>query len=288
MAIPTDYIFTSGTCLKSELYDLIINKLIAAGWQNVSSNPTTDYDVLTSPGNTGDRALVLNLRPIPAAGTVTNTIKTSAFCQMSARLQTSYVPGTAGAAGVFGRPALAWTDVYVAPVAASGQLAADTTLNYHVYADASKIILAIEYPPATAYSPVLIYLGEPDSQFAGETGSSSVVLAVTNSATTATSLQICGTSDGMGSVTTPYALTTYALLPAGDPNMGNKRMVSNIYYGSAAESFRGMLDGVKCMLNVTVNTGDTVTIGAEVYRVLVCHTQGNISFPSKALLVRTV
>jgi hypothetical protein len=286
MAIPTDYIFTSGSCLKSELYDLIIAKLVAAGWENVSSN-ASDYDVLTSAGNAGDKALVLNLRPIPAAGTAANNIKTSNFCQMSVRLQTSYTPGTEGAAGVFGRPALAWIDVYVAPVAANGQLPLDTTLSYHVYADASKIIISIAYPSATGLLPVVIYLGEPDSQFAGESGASSIVLAVTNSATTAASLQICNTSDGMGNVAAPYALATYALLPSGDPNMGNKRMISNIYYGSASESFRGMLDGIKCMLNVTVNTGDTVTIGAETYQVLVSHTQGNTSFPSKALLVRT-
>lgn len=287
MSIPTNYIFTSGSCQKKDLFDLLISKLVAAGWTDVASNATTDYVVLTSTGNTGDKSLILNLRDIPAAGTAANTVKTSAYCQMSYRLQSSYTPGASGVAGTFGRPALAWSDLYLAPVVASGTLAADTVVNYKVYADASKIILAIEYPPATGYSPILIYLGVPDSILVSDSDNRGMLAAVSNTALTAASIQICNTSDGMGSVAAPYPLMTYALLPPGDPNNANKRMISAIYYGNVAESFRGKLDGIRCMLNAKIFTGDTVTIGAETYYVLVCHAQGATSFPSQALLIRT-
>jgi hypothetical protein len=273
--------------MKSEIYDLIINKLIAAGWTNVSSKASTDYAVLTSVGNTGDKSLIINLRDIPAAGTAANTVKTSAYCQMSYRLQSSYAPGAVDVAGVFGRPALAWTDLYIAPVAASGQVPADTVVNYKVYADLSKIILAIEYPNPTGYSPILIYIGQPDTLLSLDSENRGMLVGATNSATTASSVMVCNTSDGMGSVAAPYALKTYAFLPDGDPNNSNKRMVSSIYYGNALEGYRGKLDGVKCVLNTKLFTGDTITIGAETYYVLTCHTQGITSFPSQALLVRT-
>lgn len=286
MAIPTDYIFTPGTCLKSEIFDLIVNKLVAAGWESVASN-ASDFVVLTSTGNSEDKALVLNLRKGNAAGTAGRDVDTTAYCQMSVRLQSSYVPGADGAAGTFGRPSLAWTDLFIAPVAANVTLPMDTSIDYHVYADASKIILALEYPSTLSYEPVLIYLGLPDV-FVVDSDSRGTVLATSCNATTAGSLQVCNTSDGVGQVSTPYALKTYASLPDGDPNMAGKRNPSVIKYGSAAESYRGVLDGLLCVYLNKINTGDIVTIEAKKYRALVCHTVGNTSFPSRALLIRTV
>ncbi|WP_434132779.1 hypothetical protein KIAC18_000307 [Sporomusa sphaeroides] len=287
MPIPTDYIFTSGTCLKSEIYDTIINSLVTAGWTNVSSNPTTDFDVLTSPGNTGNKALVLQLRPLPAAGTAANNIKTSNFCQASFRLQTSYSPGTEGTAGTFGRPSLAWTDLYVVPVAANGQLPSDTTVKYKVYADASKIILAIEFPSATSLNPVLFYLGAPDSTFVAEADSNGLVFATTANATTAGSLLVCNTSDGIGSVAAPYAMAVTGFNILKNPNNEGIYFQTGLYYQSATEGIRGMLDGVLCLPNMSVQTGNTITMDGQTYYQLVCEVRGNTSFPYPVLLVRT-
>ncbi|HML33869.1 hypothetical protein [Sporomusa sphaeroides] len=287
MAIPTDYIFTSGTCLKSEIYDTIINSLVTAGWTNVSSDPTTDFDVLTSPGNTGNKALVLQLRPLPAVGTAANNIKTSNFCQASFRLQTSYTPGTEGTAGTFGRTAQAWSDLYIVPVAANGQLPAGTTVKYKVYADASKIIMAIEFPSATSLNPILFYLGAPDSTFVAESGSSSTVFASTSMATTASNLLICNTSDGIGSVAAPYAMPVSGFSILKNPNNEGIYFQTGLYYQSATEGIRGMLDGVLCLPNIAVQTGNEITIDGKTYYQLVCHVQGNNSFPYPVMLIRT-
>lgn len=289
MAIPTDYIFTSGTCLKSEVYQLIIDKLKSAGWTDISSLASADFVVLQSTGNTGDKNLLLNLRDTNAAAA--NSIVTTDYCVMSYRLQDTYTPGAAGVAGVFGRPSLAWTALYIAPVAAiTTTLGKDTTVTYHIYADASKLILVLEYPSVTGFGPTIVYMGEPDTLLVSDSASRGVLVAASNNAVTAANLQICNTSDGAASVTAPYALKTYALLPEGDPNIAGKRIVSPIYYGIAAESFRGKMDGLKCMFynatTPTINTSDTVTMGAEIYYVAIAHSQGNTSFPSRALLVR--
>lgn len=287
MAIPTDYIFTSGTCNKNQIYQLIIEQLVGAGWTDVSSNPATDFVVLKSPGNTGDKSLILNIRPTNAAAA--NSVVTTDYCVMSYRLEDTYTPGTAGVAGTFGRSALAWTALYLVPVTAiTVTLGADTQVNYKVYADASKLILVLEYPNSTGYGPIVIYLGRPDSIYVSEAASRGVVAAIsTTSPGGASALQICNTSDGVASVVTPYALTTYALLPPGDPNNSNKRMISPIYYGSATEGFRGQLDGLKCIFYANILTGDTITDeNGNIYYVVVAAVQGTTSFPSRALLVR--
>jgi hypothetical protein len=286
MAIPTDYIFTSGTCNKNQVYQLIIDSLVNAGWTDISSNPTTDFVVLKSTGNTEDKNLILNIRPTNAAAA--NSVVTTDYCVMSYRLQDTYTPGTSGAAGTFGRPSLAWTALYLVPVTAiTVALGGDTQIKYKVYADASKLILVLEYPNSTGYQPVVIYLGQPDSIYVPESGSRGTLVAISTTSVAASSLQICNTSDGVASVTTPYSLTTYALLPPGDPNNANKRMISPIYYGNASEGFRGQLDGVKCIYYSNILTGDTITDDdGNVYYVVVAAAQGSTSFPSRALLVR--
>lgn len=286
MSVPTDYIFTSGTCLKSAVYQLIIDKLVAAGWTDASSLASSDYVVLTSTGNTGDKGLILNIRDVNA--TPANSVVSTDYCVMSYRLQDTYVAGTTGVAGTFGRSSLAWTNLYLVPVAATTTtLSASTPITYHVYADASKIILLLEYPYASGYSPTLIYMGAPDTTYVTESASRGVLVGVTNNGTTAASVMVCNTSDDQASVTAPYAMATSALLPSYNPNGAGKYAISEIYYGSSTESIRGKLDGVLCAYNSKLLTGDTVTIGTYTYYVAVCASVNVVSFPSLALLIRT-
>jgi hypothetical protein len=289
MAIPTDYVFKTGTCLKSELYGKMIDALKAAGWEDISSNPATDFVVLHSKGNTGDKNLILNLRPGNTSNA--NPVDTTDYCQMSYRLQNSYTPGASGAAGTFGRPSLAWTALYIVPAAAAATiLGASTTLNYYVYADASKVILMVQYPSATGYLPMLIYLGEPDTLYTPESDGRGILAAMSaNNPTGNNTVQICDNPDQMASAAAPYVLTVYALLAPGDPNADSKSFLSSVYYGSAAEGYRGKLDGVKLVYFSGSNfvTGDTITVGREVYTVFIVAATGYTSFPSRGLAIRT-
>lgn len=286
MSIPMEYIFQSGSCLKKDLYQLIIDRLKAAGWVDISSLASTDYVVLSSTGNTEDKQLLLNLRPIPAAGTAANNVTTSNFSTMSYRLQTSYTPGAAGVAGTFGRPSLAWTDLVLMPTAVATQYAQDTLVNYKVYADKNKIILALEYPAATGFSPIIIYLGQPDTTYMSESKNAGCICATSALATTAGSLTICDSPDGMGTLAAPYAIPTKAFLPSKSPNNGNIFITSDIIYDSTTEGFRGKLDGLLCVTNTNVLTGDKHYEKGNEYYTLCCHTLTNTSFPSQAILVR--
>ncbi|WP_371380918.1 hypothetical protein [Sporomusa aerivorans] len=285
MAVPTDYVFSSGTCLKSQIYQLIIDKLVAAGWTDTSSLASSDFVVLKSTGNNGDKNLILNIRDTNASAA--NSVVSTDYCVMSYRLQDTYTPGTTGVAGTFGRSSLAWTALYLAPVSAlTTTLAAATPINYKVYADASKIILLLEYPYATGYSPTLIYMGQPDTVYVTESNNRGCLTGTTNNGTTASSVMICNTSDDQASATAPYAIATSALLPSKNPNGAGKYAVSEIYYGSTTESIRGKLDGVLCAYNSNLLTGDQITIGTYTYYVAVCASVNVLSFPSLALLVR--
>lgn len=286
MAIPTDYIFQSGTCLKNQIYQLIIDKLIAAGWTNISSLASADFVVLKSAGNAGNKNLILNIRD--TSSTNVNSVVSTDYCAMSYRLQDTYIPGTAGVAGTFGRPSLAWTNILLVPVLApTTAFAAASPINYKVYADASKIILALEYPLSSGYGPVVIYIGQPDTVWVDESNSRGMVVAVSNNGSTAGSVTISNTSNDSAPVTAPYAMATTALLPVKNPNGAQKYPTSDIIYHSAAESFRGKLDGLLCLYNSNFVTGDLMVVDGKTYYALSCATQGITSFPSQGLLVRT-
>lgn len=286
MAIPTDYIFTRGQVVKSGVFDLIVNSLIAAGWTNVSSLPSSDFVVLKSTGNTEDKNLVLNIRDTNTSNA--NSIKTTAYNTMSYRLQTSYTPGAAGVAGTFGRPALAWSALDIAPTAQNtATLPMDTMLTYSIYADNSKFILALEYPYATGYSPMLIYMGLPDSLYCLEDASGGTLFGTTVNGPTANAVAICNSPSGIGSVATPYNLTVYGTLSPKNPNNAGKYALSHLYYGSATEGPRGKLDGIYAMPAGNVVTGDIITLGTKKYYVLVCQVQGTNSFLSPVLAIRT-
>jgi hypothetical protein len=285
MAIPTDYVFTPGTCAKKDFYGVLTAALITAGWTNVSSLATTDYEVYTSTGNTGDRSLVLNLRKGSTA-TPANDVSTTTYCQFSFRFPTMYTPGTSGVAGTFVRPDV-WRDVYIAPVAAAGQLAMDTTYNYKIYADKNKIIFSIEFPPATGYAPIFVYLGLPDTLYCTETSNRGMVyVSTTNFGLTAANLLIADTPTGMGSLATCYVQPTICTLAPKNPNNSGKYTVSDIYYGSATEGVRGKLDGVVALPSTSVLTADIITVDTYQYYVLNCHVLGTNSFPSAAVAIR--
>jgi len=287
MPTPTDYIFQSGSCAKKDLYQLILDKLIEAGWTDVASNPTTEYNILTSTGVNDDKELVIQLRPIPAAGTVANNVTTSNYSAMSYRLQTSYTPGKPGVSGVLGRPTSTWIDLMLAPTIVSDTLAADTIVTYKVYADKNRIILGMEYPSGLWYNPVLFYLGQPDTVWMSESKSAGCVCATSALATTAGSLNICDSPDDIASVNYISHMSTKALLPLKNPNNGKKHIASDIIYENSTQGMRGKLDGILCVLNSNVLTGDNYVENGKTYYAFVCATQGNTSFPSQAIVVRT-
>jgi hypothetical protein len=287
MTIPTDYVFTPGTCAKKDFYGVITAALLAAGWTNVSSLASTDYEVYTSIGNTGDKELVLNLRKGSVA-TPANDVTTGNWCQFSYRLPTSYTPGASGVAGTFVRPDV-WRDIYIAPVAAAGTLPMDTVYDYKIYADANKVIFSIQFPGGTGYSPILVYMGLPDSLYCTENGNRGMLVGTTvNCSTAAGNFMIADTPSGMGSASTCYIIPNICTLAPKNPNNAGKYVVSDIYYGSATEGTRGKLDGVVALPLVNVITGDIITIGTCQYYVLNCHSYGGNSFPSLALAIRTV
>ncbi|MMZ42210.1 hypothetical protein D1872_37300 [compost metagenome] len=277
-----DFIFTSGTCAKSDLYSTIINAFVSAGWTNVSSNPTVDFDVLQSPSEAGGRLLTIQLRATNA--TNVNSIVTTDNNAMAYRLVESYTPGTAGAAGTFGRPVSeAWNLIYVVPTATAVSM--NTMLTYFISVNKNRMIIVIETPPATTLAPVIHYIGLPDTLYTAEAGSRGVLVATTFGARSATTVHVSNAPSELASEAVSSVRTVYCLLAPRNPNAAGLYSLSDMKYGSTAESYRGKLSGLYALPSGNVNNGDVITQGAKKYRVTVA-APGTTSFPTTVFAIQ--
>jgi hypothetical protein len=283
MSVPTDYIFTPGTCFKKDFYDVLCNALIGAGWKNITSNYATDGDVFTSTGNTSDKALLINLQKF--YGTY-SPIDISVHNWIGVRLPTSYTPGSVATAGTFISPP--WVGLSVVPQYeyernnTAGPL--DTMFDYKIYVDKSKLLFSVEYPSSIDKQPLFAYIGLPDSTYTSESDNRGSVLGFTSG--TNGYFLVANTPDGVGSVTSYDSLYTISNIPSKNPNNSGNYGISEIYYGSSSEGIRGKLDGVLALPNINIKTGNLIKIGSSTYYVLVCHSCKCNSFPSLALAIR--
>lgn len=284
-----NYVFQKGTCLKKEIFQKILDGFFAAGWKDISSKAASDYYVLNSKGETDDKNLIINLREVNSSGA--NSVLTTDFCQFSYRLQTGYTPGDTGAAGIFKRPNMGWRDLYIVPVANNTQVGGDMTITYYQYADKNKQIMMITYPNATGYLPVLIYIGisEKDSLYTPESDSRGIVCGSNINVPTNLCVQVSDTPDKSPIGTDQYSLSTYSLLVPLDPNADNKSFLSSVYYGSAAEGYRGKMDGIKLVYFSGSNfvTGDTIIVDTATYTVFIVASINSTSFNSRGIALRT-
>lgn len=278
------YIFTSGTCAKKEVYTVIKNAMIAAGWVNISSNATTDFDVMMSQGKSGDKNLIIQMRSTNATN-INDTLSTD-YCVGSYRLINTYTPGAPLTAGVVGRTAEAWNLLPMAPGLATETIAKDTIVTYRYFADANKVIFEIEYPVALAKNPVIIYIGIPDTTYCSEPASRGLLVGTTANANTANSVHVTDVPGELASVTASAARGCICNVTYKNPNSAGKYLLAEIFYGNATEGVRGKLDGIYALPNQNVLNGDTIVIGSETYYVAICNSTGNNGFPSLALTFR--
>ena len=283
-----DYIFTEGKIAKKNFFNKLIEIMTAAGWTNVSSNPTTDFVVMHSKGESGDKDLFIQLRP----SNVTNVNPTDStdYNVMSYRLIEGYTPGATGTAGTFARTTTeAWTALHIVPTTAAITVNMEIELTYFYHANKNRLIMAIETPPSTTYAPQLIYLGLPDVTYTTETGSKGVLCAVSSYPKANATVHISNAADGLPSDTTSSTRTLYATLSPKNPNSAGLYTISEILYGNSTEGIRGKLSGIYQMPNGNINNGDIITIGAKEYRVVVTHSvTSNNSFSSVTFVIQIV
>lgn len=272
------YIFTPGRCTKGAMYDTIINLLLSAGWQNISSN-IADGDVLKSTGITGDKSYYLQFFPYYAEGLgisaanynnpAYNIRTTTSYNDMGVRLCMKYTPGTAGAAGTILRPSQ--TVITVPVVNCPPIVDPSCMLDYCYVVDKNKLIIEIKAPNTLSQQSLLLYFGAPDTLYVKGQDSRNVLVAATSHGVGAHG--VLWTSDypdsSLGSKGSHYQCDILAMYVPKQPNVNGNFFLAEPYYSSAEVGMIGKLDGVYILpTNTQVNYGDIITVGTSKFKVI--------------------
>lgn len=278
----SDYIFVSEKCLKKDIYSFLVDKLIEAGWENVSSNPNTDFDVFYSTGMDGDKNLYFQMRPTNSNNT--NSIIDTDYCLMSLRLISNYTPNEQGKSGTFERDRESWRDVYLAPVSNSTRINYETEVTIYYHVNKNRLIFSIVYPIATGINPVTHYIGIPDEIYVLEPDSKGL-LYVSSTSNPAGNNGVLIT-DNIYSVTGSTSAVTrsvYFNLAPKNPNADGYYFLSEALYGNSSEGIRGKLTGLYFLPNENIISEDIIQIGEKSFKVIVNGNYGNNGFPSHAV-----
>lgn len=233
----SDFIFTTEQVTKKNFYTRLKQIMIAASWQNISSKPSTDYDVMYSTGEAGDKKMIINLKEFDSTATY-SAISNSTQRGIDIRWATGYTPGLGGAAGVFTR-ASGWYLHHIAYQPFS--LDSEFTIHYHC--NKNRMIIFNEYPSHNSSNynfGSFIFIGMSDRRIAKEYETTPLLVA--SSALYSTNMRITDQPDNNRS--DPYSQIRYFNEAPRATSVNGTVFMSEIAYGHTDEGIRGFLDGI--------------------------------------------
>ncbi len=239
----SDFIFTQETIQKKNLYAKIKEILINSGWQNISSRPSTDFDVFYSPGEDGKKELYFQMKEFDTAN---QNLSTTNYRNLMFRLIKSYTPSSnTGQAGVFERNP-SWANVYIST---NNNVSPEAELWIRYHCNLNRLIMIIQFPPSISYlsEDTFFMIGCSDRVLGRVYPNKECMIASSYNTFNSYNYSVQITSQPDGTDNAPYLLATFHnASTAGQKTLtnDNKILFSEIAYGSANEGIRGFIDGI--------------------------------------------
>jgi hypothetical protein len=265
-------IFATETVLKGNLYTRIKELLVLGGWQNISSNPATDYDIFYSTGVNADKELYFQLSDNSSysAGT-----KNHLYFKMIGK----YTPGAPGVAGVFdsNRSADIYCPFYPIYATAVQISSANIPLKISYTVNKDRMILVTEAPLAMGLQGNVVYFGAMTIYESSPRGRALVFACASQDSSRGYLVINSPYSDSVLS----YSGAAYGIAPPKEYNNDDIRMLNEIAVGTATEGLRGKLSGLYVVYvnatNSRTTEGDILTDGTTKYRVIRFGNNGNLA-----------
>ena len=271
-----DTLFQHTVVKKAEFFDKIVELLKGAGWTGIASIPT-DFTVLNSKGVNNDKDLYIQLKETDIYDKSQKTTNSPWF---TARLIKKYTPKS-GQSGVIARPDAPWYGMSCGYIDSNNQAVApyiDIDLWYYVSANG---IMYIAQPPQTMNIPPFFgMMYHPEVEYCQQSECRGLMMNGWG-----TPPQLCQVMDN-ASGDSQYAASLYYITLQTNPTQQNKYLMSEIYYGSPIEGYRGNLNGIYTLPNINVLNRDIITIGQDEYTVFVSTDIWGLPSPAIAVLTK--
>lgn len=280
-------LFKTERVSKASWYGRIKEIMIDAGWENVSSNPRTDFDVMHSVSDKGV-PMYIQLREYMtyASSSIGNSDQRD-FCL---RFIQSYTPGASGVAGTFARPDESWHRMYFIPHPTP--IHSEFYIHYHC--NKNRLVLINEFPDGMktigdfTCDATMFMLGVSDES-EGENERSAPVFAASHSnVSLAGTLMVTGhPALAKGSHQVPIIYE----LPPLNPNSAGLNFMSEIAYGGPDDGVRGIIDGIYALPtgpnNGLENGDDIIADDGRRFRIIKVHGSVASSHPGAFLFTDT-
>ena len=248
----TPVLFKKEVVAKKNWYARIKEIMIDAGWQNLSSKPSTDFDVMYSIGESGNIPMYIQLKEYNT--NPSNSISNASDRHLYVRLPGKYTPGSPGQAGTFQRSNEDWYAILMA----FDTFDKEKIFNMYYHCNKNRIIIINEFPAGAGerlYGTIQ-FIGISDRSM-GENQLSAPVVAATHMYST-NGVRVSGHPTFP---TGSYVVNVYMDLPPGRSTWGGTFMSEIGYGGGTAfnEGVRGFIDGIYALRSdEPINNIDTL------------------------------
>lgn len=238
-------IFKKQEMKKKDFYAWFKRTLTENGWENISSKPSTDFDVFYSKGESGKDELYFQIREF-WTNNQTTTLSGSNERFFEIKLLKKYTPGTPGNAGIFNRVDEGFHRLQIAVTLIA--LEADMTVYYNV--NKNRIIFMTEYPIGLDSHSVLNMIGKPDEHVSKYYPDGSMMYF----ATTALSGLTLALDEADGTRKSMFAMTTHEMIASRVKNSSGMFFMSE-FAVKLTNEVKALIDGVYVLSNdFTFNT----------------------------------
>jgi hypothetical protein len=253
IVIPTPPILQSAVMNKGEVYNFLIDQMIAAGWEDLASNPTVEGNVMHSTGTDGNKDIYVNIRPTsvtaPATAITTATDwRTSTSVGVGARLMPDYTPGTQGVNGTTSKA----VNFIVGAMFRTVMDIAVAAVPVYYYVNKELVIFYIRVPDTlslTTYAGGLITFGLPQDDIGDRNPQRDAFLILTtgtaaSGSQTANTINVINTPPGAADTAAILNETLYINQPPLSIDFKNRYLPVLVLYGDAVYGYRGILPGI--------------------------------------------
>lgn len=278
----SDYIFQEETVLKQNFGSWLVDKMVAAGWQQISSNPPTGpsdtstskfYMMKTTRPSDGLEAFIgINDGALRANNSsLSHTINLESF--------TDYTPGAPGSNGTSSRSISGGgfllnfsTSTHTAGYRICGgapALPLDTPLSVRFVITKTNVTLIIRIPSFYNIAGSVIFFGIPDTFIEEKVTSAALIFSsITNGSTNDQPL-VCDTPRGVASVSRMYEAPGEVLNVFKSPDNSGRFPLVPIYVGDSSTGIRHMAPSVYAMGSGGVLDRDIIQVGGMNFEVMV-------------------
>lgn len=287
MAI-TDYIFQEETVLKQNFGQWLVDKMVAAGWQQISSNPPTG----PSDSSTSKFYMMKTIRPSDGleayVGLNDGALRTSTSSihnNIGINLMPDYTPGAPGTNGTSSRPISGNGWITTSPATSSSfsnmfkiastiSLPLDTPLSVRFSITKTNVTIIIRTPSFYNSAGNLLFFGLPDTFLDEKVSSACMVFCTLTNGSPNDQPLLCDTPLGVASSINMYEVNGEVLNVFKSPDQSGRFPLVPIYVGDSNTGIRCMTPSIYAMGTGGVLDRDIIQVGGMNFEVVV--TSGSL------------